>query len=186
MSKMHFSLLRALVALLAAGSAFAAIPQVGELAPDFTLKTLDDKAVTLSEARTSGPVVLIVLRGWPGYQCPICTRQVHDFVQHAADFAAAETRVVMVYPGPAENLKAHAQEFLQDKTWPKEFIYLIDPDYAFTRAYDLRWEANRETAYPSTFIIAKDGKIKFAEVSHTHGGRASAAKVLEALAAAGK
>lgn len=26
-----------------------------------------------------GPVVLVVLRGYPGYQCPICTKQLAEF-----------------------------------------------------------------------------------------------------------
>ena len=40
--------------------------KVGDKAPDFTLKTLDDQSVRLSEVATKGNVVLIVLRGWPG------------------------------------------------------------------------------------------------------------------------
>src|SRR5690348_11227839 len=53
-------------------------PKIGEKAPDFSLKTLDDKTVRLSDLTANGKVVLIVLRGWPGYQCPICERQVQD------------------------------------------------------------------------------------------------------------
>jgi len=49
-------------------------PQTGAATPDFTLKTLDAKSVTLSAETAKLPVVLIVLRGWPGYQCPLCTR----------------------------------------------------------------------------------------------------------------
>ena len=59
----------------------------------FTLKTLDDKPVELRRLVTNRPVVLVVLRGWPGYQCPICTRQVHDFATDAAEFSAARVQV---------------------------------------------------------------------------------------------
>ncbi|MFC1559438.1 hypothetical protein ACFL39_02495 [Gemmatimonadota bacterium] len=33
-------------------------PKTGEMAPDFTLKTLDDETFTLSEAIANGPVVI--------------------------------------------------------------------------------------------------------------------------------
>jgi peroxiredoxin len=156
-------------------------PKVGEKAPEFTLKTLDDKTVKLSELTAQSPVVLIMLRGWPGYQCPICTVQVREFAKSADAFAAQKARVVMVYPGPAQDLKAHAEEFLKSKTWPKEYVFLTDPDYVFTKSYGLRWDAPQETAYPSTFVIDTKGAIRFAKVSTSHGDRADVATVLKAL-----
>jgi peroxiredoxin len=159
----------------------ATSPQVGNMAPDFTLKTLYDRSVRLSDLTAKSDVVLVVLRGWPGYQCPFCTRQAHDFVGNADKLKAAGVQVVMVYPGPADDLKAHASEFLQDKNWPNDFLFVLDPDYSFTKAYGLRWDAPKETAYPSTFIIGKDGKITFAHVSKKHGDRVGSATVLKAL-----
>lgn len=177
-------LVAALLATLLLGLssvARAATPQVGDAAPNFSLRTLDDKAVELKSLTATRPLVLVVLRGWYGAQCPICSRQVNDFVTKAADFAAKGVQVVMVYPGPSEQLKARAQEFLANKDWPKEFLYVLDPDYTFTKAYGLRWDAPREAAYPSTFIIDRDGRVRFAHVSKTHGNRVSAAAALEAL-----
>jgi peroxiredoxin Q/BCP len=170
------------VFLLIAPRAWSATPpQVGEAAPNFTLRTLDDRAIELSTLTTKSPVVLVVLRGWPGYQCPMCTKQVHDFVAQAAEFGKRGVQVLMVYPGPAEKLKEHAQEFLQDKNWPASFLFVSDPDFNFTNAYGLRWNAKNETAYPSMFIIGRDGKVRFAQISKTHGGRVTAASVLAAL-----
>jgi peroxiredoxin len=128
-------------------------------------------------------VVLVVLRGWPGYQCPICDRQVNEFVTAKAAFAEAGAQLVFVYPGPAADLKARAAEFrsMKGREWPAEFRYALDPDYAFTDAYGLRWDAPRETAYPSTFIIDAKGVVRFAKVSRTHGDRAKAADVLAEL-----
>jgi peroxiredoxin len=159
----------------------ATSPQVGSMASDFTLRTLDDRSVRLSNLTAKSDVVLVVLRGWPGYQCPFCTRQAHDFVSSAEKLKAAGVQVVMVYPGPADDLKAHATEFLQNKDWPNDFLFVLDPDYTFTKSYGLRWDAPRETAYPSTFIIGKDGKVFFARVSKQHGGRVSADTVLKTL-----
>lgn len=162
-------------------SALAETPRVGEVAPNVSLRTLDDKTVELKALAAKSPVVLVVLRGWPGYQCPICTRQVNDYTAKAADFAAKGVQVLMVYPGPADQLKAHAQEFLANKDWPADFIYVIDPDYTFTNAYGLRWDAPKETAYPSTFVIDREGRVRFAHVSTTHGNRVNAASALEAV-----
>jgi peroxiredoxin len=182
--KSNLRLLNQILALavltLGAPALLAAPPQVGESAPAFTLNTLDGKAITLKDEAAKQPVVLVVLRGWPGYQCPVCTKQVHNFVEKAAEFSGKAT-VLMVYPGPAAKLKEHAEEFLKDKSWPKDFVFVTDPDYTFTKAYGLRWDAAGETAYPSTFIVDKGGKIRFAKISKDHGGRSNTAEVLKAL-----
>lgn len=91
------------------------IPKVGDQAPSFALHTLDDKPVDLDSIGRDKKVILVVLRGWPGYQCPFCTTQVYEYVGHAADFAAGNFQIVMVYPGPADQLRQHAADFLQDK-----------------------------------------------------------------------
>jgi thioredoxin-dependent peroxiredoxin len=154
---------------------------VGSSAPDFTLNTLDDQSVRLDDLTAKSKVVLVVLRGWPGYQCPFCSRQAHDFVNHEKELAADGIQVVMVYPGPSDDLKSHAADFLKDKDWPQDFLLVLDPDYSFTKAYGLRWDAPKETAYPSTFIISKEGKVTFAHVSKGHGDRVSSDTVLKAL-----
>lgn len=174
-------LLALTVLALSLSVSLAASPKVGEAAPDFTLNTLDGKAVSLKGELAKQPVVVVVLRGWPGYQCPVCTRQVNNFAEKAADFSGKAT-VLMVYPGPAAKLKEHADEFLKDKNWPKDFILVTDPDYSFTKAYGLRWEAAGETAYPSTFIVDKPGKVRFVKISKDHGGRSNTGEVLKALA----
>ncbi|MDO8541321.1 MAG: peroxiredoxin family protein [Opitutaceae bacterium] len=162
-------------------AADAVAPKVGQPARNFTLSTLDDRTVELRSLTAKGPVVLVVLRGWPGYQCPVCTRQVNDFVSRADNFVARGAQVIMVYPGPAGDLKAHASEFLENKQWPRDFIFVLDPAYSLTESYGLRWNAKNETAYPSTFVIDRGGIIRFALVSTTHGGRASAQAALDAL-----
>ncbi|QDU87797.1 Redoxin [Pirellulimonas nuda] len=171
-------------------------PKVGDEAPAFELpklnaeKKADDKTtgddalptVTLEQINNDGPVVLLVLRGWPGYQCPICSRQVGQFLSRSEQLAKQGVQLVLVYPGPADLLAEHAREFQGDRSFPAGVHYLIDPDYAFTNAWGLRWEAPRETAYASTFIIGKDGLIKFGNTSTTHGDRVDVETVLEELA----
>jgi peroxiredoxin Q/BCP len=188
------SLFRSWIRVSAATAIFAAVfgfalitvvraaekpPRMGDIASDFTLSTVDGEKAQLSRLRKEGPVVLMVLRGFPGYQCPVCNTQVGQLLASAKKLKELKANVVLVYPGSADGLKQHAEEFIRGKTLPDNFYLVLDPDFAFTNSYHLRWEAKSETAYPSTFVIDSDGKIQFAKISMTHGGRASAEEVLK-------
>jgi len=169
-------------ALILGASAFAQTPAVGAKAPDFTLSTPTGKAVTLSTEQGGHGLVLVILRGFPGYQCPYCVKQVHDFADHASDFKAKNTRVLLVYPGPPADLDQHAKEFLEKQAeLPSNVVLVTDPDYKVTNLYGLRWDAPHETAYPSTFILDKKGMVVFEKISHSHGDRLSAQDALDHL-----
>ncbi len=156
--------------------------EVGDTAPDIEFQPLHGKEkIKLSSLTEQGPVVLVVLRGFPGYQCPLCSRQLGDFASHAADFQRLGAKVVFIYPGPADELDQRANEFLQDTQLPEPFMVMIDPDYAFTNLYRLRWDEPRETAYPSTFVLDTDRKVKFRKISFSHGDRSNSKDVLENL-----
>ncbi|MDB5327241.1 MAG: bacteriocin [Phycisphaerales bacterium] len=168
--------------IIAAGPATQPTPPaVGDKAPDFTLDTLDAKTVRLSELTKTGPVVLLELRGWVGYQCPLCTKQVHDFVTQAAALHSAGAHVVLVYPGSGDDLKLHAEEFVTGKGLPEDFIFVVDPGLKFTSDWGLRWNKVKENSYPATFVIDKAGIVRFAKISHSHGDRALAQEVIKAL-----
>jgi thioredoxin-dependent peroxiredoxin len=169
-------------ALFLGVSAFAQTPAVGAKAPDFTLSTPTGKAITLSTEQGGHPLVLVILRGFPGYQCPYCVRQVHDFVDHASDFNAKNMRVLLVYPGPPGHLDQHAKKFLEKQAeLPSNVVLVTDPDYKVTNLYGLRWHAPFETAYPSTFILDSKGTVVFEKISHKHGDRLSAQDALDHL-----
>ena len=163
-------------------SAFAQTPAVGTKAPNFTLSTPTGKAITLSTEQGGHPLVLVILRGFPGYQCPYCVKQVHDFVDHASDFKAKNTRVLLIYPGPPANLDQHAKKFLEKQAeLPSNVVLVTDPDYKVTNLYGLRWHRPFETAYPSTFILDSKGTVVFEKISHSHGDRLSAQDALDHL-----
>ena len=159
----------------------ASPPTVGDKAPDFQLSTVEGKLVRLSELTSLGPVVLVVLRGYPGYQCPYCNRQVQDFILKSPAFAALGARVVMVYPGPPQDLGSRATEFMTGKSLPENFVMLLDPGYKFTNQYGLRWDEPQETAYPSTFVLDRHGVVVFSKSVKAHGARTTAAEVLDVL-----
>lgn len=156
-------------------------PAVGEKAPELALMTLDGKKVELAESVKKGPVVVIQLRGWVGYQCPFCTQQTNDLITNSKAILAKASQVIFVYPGPADGLKEHAQEFIGGKGLPEGYAFVVDPGMSFVNQWGLHWNKTAETAFPSTFIVDKEGVVRFAKVSSTHGDRASAADIMKAL-----
>jgi peroxiredoxin len=182
-----FTMLTALL-VAPAGAAFAQgdgveIPAVGSEAPEFTLATPEGKAVRLSSLLGRTAVVLIVLRGYPGSQSPECQKQAHDFKANAEKFRALGVELLLVYPGAPDQASAKAREFLKaEGPLPANVHLVVDPDYKVTTRYGLRWDAPQETAYPSTFVIAPDGEIRFRTVSREHGGRPTADEMLTVVA----
>jgi peroxiredoxin Q/BCP len=171
--------------IVCASATFAAeLPaplQVGDQAPDFKLKTLGNKTVTLYETLKDGPTVVVVLRGYPGYQCPVCSKQVASLIEATQEFVSRQATVLLVYPGPAKRLNSRAREFLKETKLPDNFLLVTDPNYHFTDSYALRWQAPNETAYPSTFVVDQQRKVIFSLVSKTHGGRAKTKSVVKSL-----
>ncbi|SRR5258708_28442092 len=117
----------------------AETPEIGQKATEFSLSTPEGHPMSLSEFTSKGTVVLVVLRGFPGYQCPYCQRQVHDFLMNADKFAVLGTQVLLIYPGPPADLDQRAKEFLaKQNVLPANLHLVIDPDYKFTNQYGLR------------------------------------------------
>ena len=82
-----------------AGAQTAATPEVGAKAPNLTLMALAGKPLSLASLLAKGDVALVFLRGYPGYQCPYCQKQVHGFVEDDAQFTARNVQILLVYPG---------------------------------------------------------------------------------------
>jgi thioredoxin-dependent peroxiredoxin len=181
--RLLIAMITALFTMAAAPAPDKPGPKVGDAAPAVELSTLKDESVSLAKLRESGPVVVMFLRGYPGYQCPLCTRQVGEFLKSADAFKGAGATVLMIYPGPSDGLKKHAEEFLKNKPLPDHYKLVTDPDYVATNAWKVRWNAARETAYPSTFVVDKEGVIRFAKVSTEHGDRSNPKEVIEAIKA---
>lgn len=172
------------VCLFESDAAFAAPPTlaVGQTAPDFDLPVSGDgDTLKLSDAVSDGSVVVVVLRGFPGYQCPLCSRQVAKWVQSKQALAEKVSRVIFVYPGEPNLLEQHAAEFAPPSSLPVPFVMVRDPGYTMVNSYGLRWDAPRETAYPSTFVIGPDRKIQWQKISRGHGDRSDPQAILSVL-----
>ena len=184
--RMNLTVGAALVAVALLGGSVASLsaqvpPALGEPARDFTLSRLDGESIRLVDLTADGPVVMVMLRGWVGYQCPICTRQVGEFLKLADEFEAAGSSVILVYPGPAETVQGKAEDFVTGQTLPANVHFVLDPDMRVVNLYGLRWDEPNETAYPSTFVFDTQGIARFVKISQSHGDRAAGPDVLDAV-----
>jgi thioredoxin-dependent peroxiredoxin len=172
-----------LICFISAGLSWAQDRKLesGDKAPHFKSTDVEGKAFEFQPDKSGRWTVLVFLRGYPGYQCPLCSKQVGELLAAADKLSNARADVVFVYPGLNKELTAKAKEFLADKQLPTGFSMAIDQDYEVVNAYRVRWQAPRETAYPATFVIDPTGVIRYAKISQTHGDRAPAKDVLAAL-----
>lgn len=153
----------------------------GDKALRFKCIDLEGKPFEFQPDQSGRWTVLVILRGYPGYQCPLCSKQVGELLAVADELSRARADVVFVYPGLTKELTAKGKEFLADRQLPTGFSMAIDQDYEVVKAYRVRWQAPRETAYPATFVIDPTGVIRYAKISQTHGDRAPVKDVLAAL-----
>ena len=161
----------------------AATPGVGQRAPDFTLSTPNGESLSLSALTSQGNVVLVVLRGYPGYQCPFSQQQFQSYQQTAAQFAALGAQLLFVYPGTdGKDLASDANQMMAGAALPPNVHVVIDPNYQFTNQYGLRWEAANQTAYPSTLLVSKDRTVIFAHTGHSSSDQTPPVDALAVLA----
>jgi peroxiredoxin len=116
-------------------------PRVGDPAPDFTLKTLDGKTVSLSDY-AGKPVVL---NFWASY-CHPCREEFPLFKQQLAKDPGA----FVVLGVDAKDIESDAKAFAKHEkaTWP----IVVDADNQVAQAYGVG-------AVPQTFFIKPDGKV---------------------------
>ena len=161
------------------------VPKISSIFPNFSATTMNGAPFELSKYIEEGTVVVIMLRGYPEAQCPICSTQVAEFIAKAEAFEGQETPVVFIYPGHVKNLNDRAKEFTapleKDEDLPSNFIFVLDNDYAITNLLGLRWDKSKETAFPATFVIDHKSYVQYANVSNSHQGRATADEILEVL-----
>ena len=154
----------------------------GDKAIDFELPTVGtDDFLTLEDEYEKGPVVVVFLRGYPGYQCPICTRQMAAIINRAKAIGKFAHRLILVYPGEQTELKRHSEQFLGSRKLPEPLVMVRDPGMKTITKWGIRWDARRETAYPATYVINQNGRVAWSKVSTSHSGRSTVEEILAAL-----
>jgi peroxiredoxin len=156
--------------------------EIGDRIIDFELPIVgSEEYLTLSEECKQGAVVVIVLRGYPGYQCPICSRQFGSLSNRAKALAKEAHRVILVYPGEAETIEKNAEQFLGSRRLPEPLVLVRDQGMEMVDQWGLRWNARKETAYPATYVFDRNARLRWKKVSKSKAGRSTVEEILKAL-----
>jgi peroxiredoxin len=133
----------------------------------------DGKVVKLGDYHGRKNVALIFMRGItkvPGGVCPTCSAQTSRLIANYDEFVKRDTEILVVFPGPKE----HAQQYVQHirsgtSAADMPFPVLIDEDFKALDRLGIRDDA----AKPSTFLLDKQGQVRFAYVGETSTDRPS-------------
>lgn len=127
--------------------------KVGDKAPTFTLKTQDNKDVSLNDFVDKKPVVLIF---YPGDMTPGCTIQLCNVRDDWSKFEQADAIVFGVNHADADSHKRFSHKY----NFP--FPLLIDADKKVSKKYGAIKKLFLATVIKRTVVaIGKDGIIKF-------------------------
>lgn len=129
--------------------------EVGQKAPDFTLKDKDGKEVSLSDFRGKKVVVYF----YPKDSTPGCTRQACAFGAVYSEFKAKNCEVIGI---SKDSIASHVK-FAEKYDLP--FILLSDPDRLAIEAYGV-WQEKKMCGkvgmgvVRTTFVIDEEGNIE--------------------------
>ncbi len=164
------------------GEPIVAQQKVGDRVHDFELPIVGSKdLLQLSEEYRQGPVVVVVLRGDPGYQCQLCVRQLASLSNRSTAIKPLASRIILVYPGDSSDLEQRAKRFKGSRRLPEPLVIVRDDQMKMVRQWGLRWDKHHETAYPATYVIDRNGDIRWKKVSRSHAGRSTVEEILKEL-----
>lgn len=147
---------------------------------ELTFVDTSGKQVKLEDYRGKKNVVLVITRGFSGRLCPFCRTQSSRLVANYEDFAKRDAEILLVYPGGSE----HLEEFIDAaKVSEKKevdqipFPILLDSDLKAVNFLQIA----ADLAFPSTYILDKEGDVRFAYVGEEINDRPSVKAMLAQL-----
>jgi peroxiredoxin len=150
---------------------------------ELTLVDSQGKPVDLKNYRGQRNIVLVFTRGFPGYVCPYCTTQTSRLIANYPEFTRRDAEVLVVFPGPKKKLADFVQAVqAQTSQAALPFPLLLDEDFGIVEKLGIR----ADMAKPSTYIIDKQGQVRFAYIGATSSDRPSVKALLAQLDQASK
>ena len=143
---------------MTSATTIAATPQVGQAAPDFTLRDQHGQDVTLSAAVQHGPVLLVF---YPFAFSGTCTGELCALRDELANFTDAGVRVLALSCDPTYSLKAYAEA--EGYT----FSLLSDfwPHGAVAQDYGV-FDAGPGRAGRASFLVDTAGVVRWSVLNH--------------------
>ena len=147
--------------------------EVGQDAPDFTLRDENGEEVALSSLRGRNVVLIFFPAAFSG----LCTKELHTATDLAETYGAAGAEVFGVSIDSPYALKA----FKRDEGLEARFLSDFHPKGQVADEYDA-YIPEAGVATRATYVIDKDGKVAYTMVNHPGEMRDQDA-IIEALAA---
>src|SRR5690349_21419656 len=147
---------------------------IGETAPDFTLKDGDGNEWTLSDQRGKTVVLLF----YPGDNTPVCTAQLCSVRDHWSEYMATGAEVVGISTDIVDSHKGFADKH------QLPLRLLSDLKGEVSAMYGMKsWLPGRSAR--GVVVIDKEGKIAYSKTQPLSLFRPADADVLEAIRKAG-
>lgn len=127
----------------------AAIPKVGDVAPDFTVTDTEGQARHLAEMVKSGTVIVAF---FPKAFSGGCTKELTAYRDRYADITHRSAQVLAVSTDDAATLAKFK------KALKAPFSFVADPDATMTRLYDVKTPVLK-FSQRYTFVVGADRKV---------------------------
>lgn len=134
------------IALLISSTTLAAILRIGDKAPSFSLNSINDEKISLSDTKGSKVVLLGLF-----HICEPCMNQAMELQKI---YEKKDEKIAVIGVNASGDSRRDVQQYLN--SFPKKvtFPYLLDPEHTTERLFSVR-------ATPVVYIIDKDGVIRF-------------------------
>ena len=153
---------------------------------DFSQLRFTDKAgnqVQLSELMSKEYLVLVVTRGWTGTICQYCASQTSRWARRYSELEQYNADLVVVFPLATQEDSPRLADFdkrIKGGDIPNDgipFPILLDIELSGVDQLGIR----SELAKPSTYIVDRAGRVRFAYVGESVADRPSIDSVLKQL-----
>lgn len=154
---------------------------------DFSELRFTDKEgneVELSDVMTSDYLVLVITRGWYGGVCFYCASQTSRWARRFDELEPYNAQLVVIFPTETAEEAPKLEELskrIKRGVIPNESIpypILLDINLSSVDQLGIR----SELAKPSTYIIDRSGRVRFAYVGESIADRPTVDSVLKQLA----
>lgn len=129
-------------------------------------------------------LVLVMTRGNTGYICPYCSTYTSSLIANYAQIAKRDAEVLLVYPIERRHQSGKLNEFLQE-TFRRSKLGINAPPFPVVLDVELKGVDSlglrKDLSKPATYVIDKQGQIRFAYVGSSHGDRPAISVILKQL-----
>ncbi|NNE13610.1 MAG: AhpC/TSA family protein [Saprospiraceae bacterium] len=169
--------------------------ELGTTAPTFKGVDQNGQTVSLAQLNEDGPVLVVFYRG---YWCGICQRSLLEFQEEFSTLSSAGVQVVAIAPEVEANIKKTVENN------NLEFPVIADSDNSIMKSYQVAFNVTQEyqdkvlkykgttlaeingqqnaiLPIPATYLIGKDGTIKYVHYDPDYSKRATLSDILAAL-----